>query len=152
MSQYNRSNPFLYTFDAVNQKLVDETQKAIKQLIILGITTGIAVILSIIRWILYCNSQIISITFSIGLFIYAFLEIRRSIRSNQTTQIDTIKYGNSALTYTYINNEEAFSQVNQINVQLGKVDSIQESIITYGIIDLIVILIQTVMILIYIFQ
>jgi hypothetical protein len=152
MDAYNRGNPFLYTFDAVNQKLVEETEKAIKYLMIYGILEVFVIGLSITRWIIYQKSQAIPIVITIGLFLYGILEIRKSIHTTQSMQVDVVNYGNSSMTYTYVNNEELFTQVNTINIHLGKITSIKESFVTYDIICLAIITVQTLAILIYIFK
>ena len=48
MSNFNRSNPFLYTLDATNQKLVTDIQLSIKDWIIQGCIGAITVMTSII--------------------------------------------------------------------------------------------------------
>lgn len=152
MSSYNRTNPFLYTFDAVSQKLMEETQNLIKYLIIHGVLEFFVIVLSITRWITYQRSQFIPIILTLGLLGYGIFELRNTIQITKSIQVNVLKYGQSTMTYTYVNNEELFTQVNDINIHLGKIEALKESIIAFDLINLMIIVIQLLAVMIYIFR
>ena len=156
MSNFNRRNPFLYTLDATNQKLVTDIQLSIKDWIIQGCIGAITVMTSIIYWGLYRNPQYISIVLCIGLFLFTLIEIKRAVKESDTVQIDIMKYGNdngkNMMGYSYINNEELFVKVTQITTQCGKVQFIRESIYVFDFIELFILVVNILHILIFIFK
>lgn len=155
MSNTNRSNPFLYTLDATNQKLVDVIQSTIKDWIIQGFIGVISIVTSFMYWGMYKNPQYISIAICVGLFLFIFVEIQRAIIESDDVQIDIMKYGNESgrntMGYSYINNEELFMKVIDITTQYGKVKFIKESIYIFDIIELFISAINILHIMIYVF-
>lgn len=151
MSQYNRENPFVYLIQSTNDKLVEESEKAIKNVMIMGILEFFVLVFSIITWILLKDPQLGIIILSIGLSIFAFLQIRQGIRATRTTDINLMIYG-SEFTYKNVNNEELLSRINNINVNLGRILFAKESIYIFDLIFLSLILIYMVRIMIFIFS
>lgn len=154
MNSFNRSNPFLYTLDAENQKLLYLIQSTIKDWIIQGCIGGITVITSLIYWGLYKSPQYIPIVICVGLFIFSLIEIRRGIQESDTLKIDVMKYGNgkNMMGYSYINNEELFTKVNRVTTQCGKIEFLRESIYVFDLIELFVFIINILHILTFVFK
>ena len=151
MSQYNRENPFVYLIQSTNDKLVEESEKAIKNVMIMGILEFFVLVFSIITWVLLKDPQLGIIILSIGLSIFAFLQIRQGIRATRTTDINLMIYG-SEFTYKNVNNEELLSRINNINVNLGRILFAKEAIYIFDLIFLSLILIYMVRIMIFIFS
>ena len=150
MSNYNRENPFVYLIEFTNNRLVEESEKAIKNIIIMSLLEIILLIFSIIVWILFKKSQLEIIIVTIGLLIFAFLQIRQGIRATRTTDINLMIYG-SEFTYKNVNNEELLSKINNININLGKILFAKETIYVFDLIYLILIIIYMIKVMIFVF-
>lgn len=151
MSDYNRSNPFVHLIQTSNERLVMESEKAIKNAMIMGIFGFISLVFSIITWVVLKDPQLGMIAVIIGLFIFAFLQIRQGIRASRTTEINLMIYGDE-FTYKNVNNEELLSKSIDININIGRILFANETIYIFDLIYLFLILAYMIRIMIYIFS
>lgn len=142
MSNYNRTNPFLYIFG----KLIDEFEHnsllfikiSILQHITLAITISV-VIANVIINKKICIDFIFLISFIIGVNItIANYGISIINKSQAALPIGSSDSG-SKLTYTYINNEKIFDDIILINKFIGQLSGIRK--IIYWMIILMILII-----------
>lgn len=123
MNHYNRSNPFLYVLDGSNDELIRFSQESIKSILVYFILSIMLIVLSIVDGILHNHplaSNLIEILVIIGLTGFTLYQLKKSIDQNKTFTINQIKYPDSKITYTFINNEQLFQDTLNVNMHIGK--------------------------------
>ena len=151
MSKYNRENPFMYLLETKMDELQSKSEKSIREMIIMGSFGLLTYATLIATQIAYRDFDIITIIILPLLFIFSILQVRSSIISINSEEMNERIFGD---TYQNINlnNEELLAKINHYNVVIGRVEYVIEYIYALDIIYSVTFIINLTKIMIRIFS
>ena len=126
MSEYNRSNPFMYLLETKHYELVSETQIAIKHGIYLFLSNITFFIIFIIHGIF---TEWHSLPYLIVLFLSVFIgfEIRRIVRSSKTQEINQMIFSDQFQNIN-LNNEKLMADIVHFSKMVGRVEILSDHV------------------------
>lgn len=140
ITHYNRSNPFLYTMEKINDQLIFSTHNLIKDAIILGVLDLIWIIV-VISCLFTDTIELTSTLFILGIMlicgIFVIHFIQKSVIRNKKLYLTRKKYPDGEFTtFMNLNNEEMYQDTLQLSNQVGKVEGYRHMTLLFCAIDL----------------
>lgn len=145
------SNSLVYMLNHINQDFIEECQDTLKKFIYLSIMTGIIIVQAIVMFFLSCRMEYFIYAIIIVLNIFCYVTIKHTIRNSMNKEID-ILLNHDQYEFVYENNEKLINDISNASINLGKIRKIRDFIYTYEIINILLIIIQTIYIFVKLFK